>query len=382
MKKKNIMSLSVFALFTLAAFTSYKTLMFSCNKSGTTDKNTSIIDSLEISSKYIQPVDSIQFLQSYNLSCSYPCGDSLAIMGYNYRTHALDIFSDSTLLNKIQLEHHGENGILGRPTAIMPITRDSIWIYDQVAFYLIDSQGKLLYKFKEGRSVFLNANYAMQTAVMGWYDNDCLLYPVDVNGRYFVEYYSLKQKKIVKEVELDGAVCNRNGKNSYGYMTYPNVSFANNKIIYNYPYESNIQTIELSTGEKQEYKAESKFTDNTINPYKGSINSVEMLEYAWNNVHFFDVAYIPQVELYVRFILDGIDVKKHKDRDSVVDARKLYVSFMDKDFNVVGEFPLKEKRYSNFHGWCVFPQGIIVYVDNLLGEAQDNLVFDIITPMP
>ena len=123
-------------------------VMFSCNKSGTTDKNTSIIDSLEISSKYIQPVDSIQFLQSYNLSCSYPCGDSLAIMGYNYRTHALDIFSDSTLLNKIQLEHHGENGILGRPTAIMPITRDSIWIYDQVAFYLIDSQGKLLYKFK------------------------------------------------------------------------------------------------------------------------------------------------------------------------------------------------------------------------------------------
>lgn len=129
--------------------------MFSCNKSGTTDNNTSIIDSLEISSKYIQPVDSIQFLQSYNLSCSYPCGDSLAIMGYNYRTHALDIFSDSTLLNKIQLEHHGENGILGRPTAIMPITRDSIWIYDQVAFYLIDSQGKLLYKFKEDRSVFL-----------------------------------------------------------------------------------------------------------------------------------------------------------------------------------------------------------------------------------
>ena len=73
---------------------------------------------------------------------------------------------------------------------------------------------------------------------MGWYDNDCLLYPVDVNGRYFVEYYSLKQKKIVKEVELDGAVCNRNGKNSYGYMTYPNVSFANNKIIYNYPYST------------------------------------------------------------------------------------------------------------------------------------------------
>ena len=67
-------------------------VMFSCNKSGTTDKNTSIIDSLEISSKYIQPVDSIHFLQSYNLSCSYPCGDSLAIMGYNYRTHALDIF--------------------------------------------------------------------------------------------------------------------------------------------------------------------------------------------------------------------------------------------------------------------------------------------------
>ena len=40
-----------------------------------------------------------------------------------------------------------------------------------------------------------------------------------------------------------------------------------------------------------------------------------------------------------------------------------------------------EERYSNFHGWCVLPRGIIVYVDNLLGEAQDNLVFDILAPV-
>lgn len=355
-------------------------ILFSCNKPGTKTEITSKIDSLKISSKYIQSVDSIQLLQSYYLSCSYPYYDSLAIMGYNHRAHALDIFSGSNILNKIQLEHHGENGIIGRPIAIMPISNDSIWIYDQIAFYLIDNHGKMLYKYKENRSVFLNVNYAMHTAVMGWYNNDCLLYPVDVDGRYYVEYYSLSQKKTIKEVELDNPVCNRNGKKNYGYMTYPNVSFANDKIIYNYPYESSIQTIELSTGEKQEYKAESKFTDNVIKPYKGSNNSQEMLEYAWSNVHFFKVAYIPQAELYVRFILDGIDVKTHKDRESVVDARKLYISLMDKNFNVVGEFPLKERRYSNFHGWCVFPQGIIVYVDNLLGEVQENLVFDVITP--
>ena len=55
---------------------------------------------------------------------------------------------------------------------------------------------------------------------------------------------------------------------------------------------------------------------------------------------------------------------------------------MDADFNVAGEFQLKEKRYSNFHGWCAMPDAIAVYVDNLLDdEVYEDLVLDKITPV-
>lgn len=355
--------------------------LFSCSKPKAQLQVSSQIDSLQISSKYISSTDSILLLQSYYLSCSYPYTDSLAIMGYNIKTHALDIFSASKQVDMIQLEHHGENAIIGRPVSITPISKDSIWIYDKIAFYLINSKGKVLHKHKEDKTIFLDSNYAMHTAHIGWYDNDILLYPVDNNGRFLIEYYSLAKNKVVKEVSLDFPDYNNNGKNSYADMKYPNVTFANNKVIYNYPYDSSIRTIDLSTGEKQEYQVNSMFAENRIKPYKGTNSIEDWLNYAWSNAHFYEVSYIPQLNLYVRFMLDGIDVGKHKDKQTIVDARKLYIAFMDKDFNLMGEFPLKEKKYSNFHGWCILPNAIVIYIDNLLGKAHDDLIFDIITPI-
>lgn len=354
--------------------------LFSCGKSKNKLQVLSLIDSLKISSKHIPFTDSLPLLQSYYLSCSYPYIDSLAIMGYNFKTHALDIFS-SVKVDRIQLEHHGINAIIGRPVSITPISKDSIWIYDKIAFYLINSEGKVLHKHKEEKNIFLDSNYAMHTAHIGWYDNDILLYPIDNNGRFFVEYYSLEKNKVIKEVALDFPDCNNNGKNSYADMKYPNVTFANNKVIYNYPYDSSVRTIDLSTGEKHEYEVNSQFAEKSLKPYKGSSSMENWLKYDWGNVHFYEVSYIPRLNLYVRFMLDGIDIDKHKDKQTIVDARKLYVTFMDKNFNLVGEFSLVDKRYSNFHGWCILSNAIIIYVDNLLGKTHEDLVFDVIIPI-
>lgn len=355
--------------------------MFSCNQPKENMKTAMQVDSLSVSSKKIQSTDSIPLLQSYYLSSSYPYNDSLVIMGYNFKAHALDIFSSVSMLDRIQLDHHGENGILGRPVAITPISKDSIWIFDQVAFYLIDSHGKVLHKHKEDKYVFLDTNYAMQTALMGWYDHDLLLYPVEAGGKYYVYFYSLSKKKVVKEIKLDFPESNKDGKNSYADMRCPNVTFANNKIIYNYPYENSILTIDISTGERHVYNIKSEFAENSLSPYKGPSDMQAWLEYDWSNPHFFEVSYIPQADMYVRFMLDGIDTKEYKEQESIVDARRLYIAFLDKDFHLIGEFPLQEKRYSNFHGWCVLSNSVVVYVDNLLGKVQDNLAFDVIVPI-
>ena len=168
----------------------------SCGGTRDSQHNISRIDSLSIETKHVLSKDSIFPLQTYYLSCPYYSSvDSFAILGLNSKMHALDIFTSSSIADRIQLEHHGENGILRRPISVYTISKDSIWIYDQIAFYLINSKGKVLHKYTEPKVVFLDSNYAMNTATMGWYDNDILLYPVDCNGKYFIEYYSLKQKK-------------------------------------------------------------------------------------------------------------------------------------------------------------------------------------------
>ena len=354
----------------------------SCGENNKNSQAAFCVDSLQVSSKRVVPADSIIWEQSYNLSCPYPYGGGYAIMGYNAQAHALEIFTDSATIGRIQLDHHGENAVIGRASAITAISMDSIWLYDCFAFYLIDSKGRVLHKHKDDRQIFLDANYVMQTASMGWYGGNVLLYPVDVKGKFYLEHYSLKDKKVIKEIPLDFPDCNKNGKNLYADMKYPNVSFSDGKVIYNYPYDSDIMTINLASGERRKYKAPSRFADASLKPYKRSGNMQAWLNYDWSNAHFFEVEYLPNLGLYARFMLGGINVGKYNDRNSVVDARKLYVSFLDADFNIVGEFLLKEKRYSNFHGWCAMPDALAVYVDNLLdNEVCEDLVFDKIAPI-
>ena len=354
----------------------------SCGENNKNSQAAFCVDSLQVSSKRVAPADSIILEQSYNLSCAYPYGGGYAIMGYNAQAHALDIFSDSATIGRIQLDHHGKNAVIGRAAAITAINTDSIWLYDCFAFYLIDSKGRVLHKHKDDRQIFLDANYAMQTASMGWYGGNVLLYPVDVKGKFYLEHYSLKDKKVIKEIPLDFPDCNKNGKNLYADMKYPNVSFSGDKVIYNYPYDSDIMTINLASGEWRKYKVPSRFADASLKPYKGADNMQAWLNYDWSNAHFFEVEYLPNLDLYARFMLGGIDVGKYNDRNSVVDARKLYVSFLDAGFNIVGEFLLKEKRYSNFHGWCAMPDALAVYIDNLLdNEVCEDLVFDKIAPI-
>lgn len=356
--------------------------LVSCNGKTDASQLTAKMDSVDITPYGVSISDSMILLQSYYLSTSYADEGKDVVIGYNYKEHSLDLFSDSTAVGKILLERHGVNAVQGRPVALTALSKDSIWIYDGVAFCLIDGNGKMLRKHKDDRLVFLDTNYAMQTACMGWHNGDMLLYPIDKDGKFYVEYYSVSKGEIVKEVELDFPECNENGSKSYADMKYPNVTYANNLIIYNYPYSSSVMTIDMDTEKRSVYNVGSEYADDKLSPYKEAKSMQEWLHYDWANTHFYEVMYLPGLEMYVRPMLGGVDIKDYKDESTVVDARKLYLAFMDKQFKLLGEVCLKEKTYNNFHGWCPLKGSIAIFQDNLLGKQHENLEYDKMKPKP
>lgn len=340
------------------------------------------IDSFSISNYMIRPQkDSIYLCQTYPFSQSLTGEKGNEIVVYDDREHALIYFRDSVLLRHIQLSQHGVNAVSARVQSFLPVNDDSIWVYDQVAFYLINGSGEVIAKHKDEEYVFAGSNYAMHTAHMGWQDNGILLYPTTDGKSFKIKMYDYRKSEIVNEIKFTYPSCNPNGNKKYPYMDCPNVTFARNKVIYNFPYEKNIHVIDLLTEDIREYSIQSVFAKESLKPYGEDGNSADWMRYNWSNNHFYEVSYLPALDIYVRPMLGGSDMKRYGNSGSVVDARKLYLSFFDSQFNTIGEMELQEHRYSNFHGWCSLSDGMAVYVDNLLGGNHEELVYDVIKPV-
>lgn len=329
--------------------------------------------STEVKSFRVNSPDSVHQLQSYYLSAAD--GDSV-LYAYNYVEHAIDVFRDSVFIQRIQLDQHGENAIPGRLIAMTLADRHSMWVFDGVSFSLLRDDGKVIKRHHEERFVFAESNYAMSTSMIGWHEDNLLLYPVDDNGEYKIVYYDILRSQIQKEVVLDFPSSNPKGKNKYADMKYPNITYANGKIIYNYPYDSSVFTIDIISEARSSNDVCSKFGQQSLQPFPGSNDFQEWQRYDWANDHYYEVAYLDEPGVYVRVLSGGVDPDKQEDINTVVDARPLYLTIMDADFNVISEERLPENRYNNYHGWFSSKDAMILYVDNQNGEVHDQLHYD------
>ena len=357
----------------------------SCQKKDSVRIQTAKVDGIEdfSISNYvvISPDDSTLLLQSYPLSMAFTKGQESRIMVYDEMQHSLDVFRDSSFMYRIRLPQHGNNAIKGKVLSFLPISEDSVWIYDQVAFYLINRSGKILCEHKEEDYVLSGSNYAMHTAHMGCQDDGILLYPTTDGRSVKVKSYDSRKNKIVGEIPLAYPDSNPKGDKKYPYMEFPNVTFAPDRIIYNFPYEDNIHVINLPTAKEYEYLIQSEYSDGPLKPYGNEKNFSDYMQYNWGNNHYYEVSYLPGLDMYVRPMLGASDLKRYGKTEYVVDARRLYLTFMDNRFNTIGEIELVADRYSNFHGWCAVHDGVAVYADNLLGEKHEELVYDVIRPV-
>ena len=336
------------------------------------------------------PTDEMLESKSYSTSCALSVDSIDRVIGYNRFVHALDIlmiYDDTSKLSSISLKREGPDGIPGRICGMYAAAEDSIWVYDGVRMYLLDNKGHVKYKTQlPGREcVEIRTNYAMNTSKFVYNDkHNSLLYLACRDDAWVVEEYQLNMNEVINVYPLSFSLYNNDNKGFYGNKKAPNVNFSSNFIIYNYPYESSIYTLDTITGIINSYGGQSQYTMNVAEECHSKNDYSAWERHSVENPHFYEVSCLSELGIYVRLHLKEKSYEPDMSFQELIDGKTLYAMCFDEEFNIIGEVELKKQRYSYFTGWCALSNSMLYFVDNSLSEEVDGeeLIVDLMFPNP
>lgn len=199
----------------------------------------------------------------------------------------------------------------------------------------------------------------------------------------YVEEYDLSKDTVVCSYFLKPSLLNPDNVAEYGDLRFPNVNVVNGKIIYNYPYESTIYLLNMKTGKYSEIGAASDYTSNAAPRCDSQTDYAVWQRYGLENTHFYDVMYLPGLQMYARFHVEGKSMTASEQlTQRFLDSRTLYLMLFDADFRIIGEKKMKDHTYSLFTGWCALPDAISLFKSNSLSDSLDDeiLGMDLICP--
>lgn len=331
-------------------------------------------------------------LKSYYLSSPIHTDSADFLVSYNYRSHSLDYINlKSKLITQTILLREGPNA-LTRLTGIYAHTLDSIWVSDESErIFLIDNTGEikntvnLKENLRETEQILINTNHAMYTSRLHYNKvRQSLMFLVkNLSSKTFVvrELFVDKEKEAIN-YELSPSKIIPDMSVGYTFMDAPNVNFTNENIIYNYPVESSIYTLNIQTKERKSIMANSRYTANIVEKVEAGIDYPSLEKCRIQNPHFFDVMYIPKLKTYARLHLGGIAHDEKREMNQLMNDRTLHLMLFNEKMERIGETKLAEHRYNNFTGWSISYNGIALFVDNILDEENDTeeLIVDMVRP--
>lgn len=309
------------------------------------------------------------------------------IIGYNYFLHTLDVID---IVNnsafQITLNRDGENSIPSEPQGLFLSSMDSIWIYLHHVAYLIDGKGNIKQKhnipFYEGEFVHIMTNYAISTTKFFFNENrKSIFYLLKFNDNFFVREYFPENGDVIN-YELEYSRATHKPLDAYGWKQLPNVCFTENKIVYNYPFESNVYQIDLLTKEKKAFGGKSRYTDNIATEMKKSFIYENAERHKMENIHFCEILYNEKFNVYYRLHFDKIPFKTNDDPAVLYNQKKIYLTLFDNDFSIIKEIELESNVYNYYTGWVMTNNGLAIFHRELQNSDTDNelLKIDIIRP--
>ena len=372
-----------FIFFILIAF------LASCMEQKSQNKIKNNIVEVEVEEMKFPPQTVLQ-LKSYYLSSAVHTDSADFLIGYNYRLHSLDYMNlQSKEVTQTILSDEGPDAVISL-TGLYANSLDSIWMSDESErVFLLDNAGQikttvnLKEYLQDTEQLLINTNHAMFTSHLYYNEiRQSLMFLVKkmASQTFVVRELFLDKGKDAIDYELEPSRIIPDITSGYAFINAANVNFTTTEIIYNYPFESSVYTLDIQTGERKYVPAQSQYTENIVERVEPGTDYSTIEKCRIQNPHFFDVMYIPKLKKYVRLHLGGVDFDEKRGRDELMNDRILYLMIFDEKMKVLGESKLLEHRYNNFTGWSVSYNGVALFVDNILDEEDDteDLAIDVI----
>ncbi|HZJ79619.1 MAG TPA: DUF4221 family protein [Dysgonamonadaceae bacterium] len=362
-------------------------ILLSCNNDNTiisNKKSSKNITELDVTSSSIELTE--EYLNNYYTQTAFSNDGNDYMVAYNHKTHHIDLFNLTTKeKHTIQLHAEGQSAIPQRVDALYANTPNTIWIYAMGSVYLLNNEGEIDKKYNlpvdEGEHIINNANYSNATIKLDYNaESNTLRYvTVDMSDKsyFYISEFDL-ETETVKKTELPYTEAEQGIGEKFGWMQHPNVTYRNNRVIYNFPFNSNVYTLNLDTQEMDSFGGKSKFTKNTTS--ETDLASMDnWFRHTIENVHFYEVNYDTHKDCYYRLHSEGVDFNSNVEMGELLKNKRLYLTIFDGDLNVINEFEFAKDKYP-LSGGDVLLGGLFLINDSSGKEAEqyELLEYDVI----
>ena len=270
------------------------------------------------------------YLSSYTLHSSYVKLDTLFWSGYNHMTHCIDIFD---LTNKkahktIQLEKEGPNGIINFSNYILA---DSFLVFAdyQNEISLFSIPNKIVYKrltpvpnsmYRLCYNGLLSGTY--NSSVSMRLHNNSLIFPIyPIKGQNTDDILAVNlelstyQYSNLPFTYPDGMI---EDFSQYGSLTYISLMNYKDRIVFNFPYSSNIYIYDKSSSQIKSIPLDSKSTKNKSKKMTALKRDYsEVFKYEDETLRFRETYYFDKSNKYVRI--------HHNDINNETNIRDTYL---------------------------------------------------------
>lgn len=362
-------------------------ILFSCKNDNTIINNkqsSKTIAELDITSNSIELTE--EYLNNYYTQTAFSDDANDYMVAYNHKTHHIDLFNLTTKeKHTIQLHTEGQSAIPQRVDALYANTPNAIWIYAMGSVYLLNNEGEIDKKYNlpvdEGEHIINNANYSNATIKLDYdAESNSLRYvTVDMSDKsyFYINEFDL-ETETVKKTELPYTEAEQGIGEKFGWMQHPNVTYRNNRVIYNFPFNSNVYTLNLDTHEMDSFGGKSKFTENSTT--ETDLASMDnWFRHTVENVHFYEVNYDIHKDCYYRLHSEGVDFNSNVEMGELLKNKRLFLTIFDGELNVINEFQLAKDKYP-LSGGDVLQGGLFLINDSSDKEEEqyELLEYDVI----